>query len=74
MLKTCYSLISCKKQFEYQNGPTEVYGIKAEISGRLIYEIEDFSVSEDHALRVISLLKREEPEPVHIAEIIEDFL
>jgi len=76
LFKTDYSLTKGKKQFESQSTPTAVYGIRADIcgSGKTIYEIEDFSLSEDYTLRVISLLKKENPEPVHIAEIIEDFL
>lgn len=74
MLKTQYSLLRTEKQFESLTFPTVVYGIRADISGETIYEIEDFTLSEGYVLDVISLLKKEDPEKVHIAEIIEDFL
>lgn len=74
MLKTQYSLLRTEKQFEPFTPPTVVYGIRADISGETVYEIEDFTLSEDYASEVIALLKKEDPEKVHIAEIIEDFL
>lgn len=74
MLKTEYTLVCTEKQFEAQTLPTVVYGIRADRDGKSFYEIEDFSLSESYALRVIALLKEAEPEEVHIAEIIEDLL
>lgn len=74
MLKTEFTLIFTEKQFEAQAFPTTVYGIRADIGGKSFFEIEDFSLSESYALKVIELLKNAEPEKVHIAEIIEDFL
>lgn len=74
MSKTHYVLLRTDKQFDTLAFPTVVYGIRADVSGTTIYEIEDFSLSESYTAQVISLLKKEQPEVPHIAEIIEDFL
>lgn len=74
MLKTEYTLVCTEKQFEAKAFPVVVYGIRADRDGKSSYEIEDFTLSESYALKVIALLKKAEPEEVHIAEIIEDLL
>ncbi len=74
MSETEFQILRAERHYETLPNPVTVYGIRAGKGETTLYEIADFSLSESYTLQVIGILREENPEDVHIAEIIEDFV
>lgn len=69
----CYKL-RCDRLKDEDNGIYTSFGIDVFQYNTPIRSVKDVSVNKDNLQKLISLLNRLQPDPVHIDDIIQDFL
>lgn len=64
----------CEKLYSDELGEYESYGIEIRKNGELVCRVSDISTDKDELERLAELCEREELSPIHIYDVIEDFL